>query len=309
MKVLVSGCGGYVGNVLVRELLSQGYEVRGVDNFHKGNCDSLLDIVSHPNFEFMYGDVTVISDIEKMYDGVDGVIHLAAIVGFPACKRQPALSHAVNVDGTNNMLKYRPYDIPFVFASTGSIYGKIDDVCHENSPCNPQSEYGEQKLKADIMVRNYDNAVALRFSTAFGVSACMRVNLLVNDLVYQAVQNRIINVFQPDFRRSFIHIHDMARSFIHFLNKIERGENQHKVYNCGHKDLNWTKRQVAEFIKEHTNCYVHYEDFGKDLDQRDYEIDFTRLHDAGFTCNKSMEEGMLELINVAPILQIRHQYE
>src|SRR3989337_2945312 len=117
-KILVSGAGGFVGNVLIRKLLVEGYSVRGMDNFHKGQCDALFSIIDHDRFEFQYGDVTSQKDVEKAVDGVAGVVHLAGIVGFPACKRQPALSKAVNVNGTDNILNLSK-QVPFVFASTG----------------------------------------------------------------------------------------------------------------------------------------------------------------------------------------------
>ena len=308
-KILVTGGGGYVGNVLCRHLLDKGYRVKCVDNFHKGQCDAIIPLATNPNFEFEYGDVTRLEQMKEAILGCDAVIHLAAIVGFPACKSQPSLATAVNIDGTKNMLEarksYNP-KMPFVYASTGSVYGKVEGICTEESPLNAVSLYGVNKRVAEEMVAAQDNTVSFRFATGFGVSPCMRVNLLVNDFVYQAITNKILTIFQADFRRTFIHVRDMAKAFT--MGVEHMGNWKHKVYNCGANDLNWTKRELAEYVKEKTECFVHYEEIGKDADQRDYEVSYDKLEAEGFNCDVDMKTGINELIKVAPILQIRHQY-
>ena len=177
-KILVTGGGGYVGNVLCRHLLDNGYQVKCIDNFHKGQCDAIIPLATNPNFEFEYGDVTVLEQMKEAVIGCDAIIHLAAIVGFPACKSQPALATAVNVEGTRNMLfareAYNP-KMPFVYASTGSVYGKVEDLCTEESPLNAVSLYGVNKRVAEEMVATQENTVSFRFATGFGVSPCMRV--------------------------------------------------------------------------------------------------------------------------------------
>lgn len=305
-KIAISGCGGYVGNVLVRYLLDKGYSVRGLDNFHKGHCDGLIPLITNPNFEFIYGDVTKSEDCAKLTKDVDGIVHLAAIVGFPACSRQPALSRAVNYEGTRNMLGSSP-NIPFVFASTGSVYGKVEDSCTENTPTNPQSQYGSDKLDAEKMVRNCTNTVSLRFATGFGISPCMRVNLLVNDLCYQAYYNKSFTLFEAEAQRTFIHVYDMARCFEWAL--LNCDIHQSKVFNAGDKTLNWSKRQLAEYIKSKTNCHVTYADIGKDADQRDYEVDYTAINNAGFKCEFAMENGIDDLIKCMPLLRTRNPYD
>tara|TARA_A100001201_G_scaffold49228_2_gene49093 strand:- start:6693 stop:7628 length:936 start_codon:yes stop_codon:yes gene_type:complete len=308
-KILVTGGGGYVGNVLCRHLLDKGYEVKCVDNFHKGQCDAIIPLATNPKFEFEYGDVTVLEQMKEAVHGCDAIIHLAAIVGFPACKSQPALATEVNVEGTRNIIfareAYNP-DMPLVYASTGSVYGKVKGICTEESPLNAVSLYGVNKRVAEEMVATQDNTVSFRFATGFGVSPCMRVNLLVNDFVYQAITNRILTIFQADFRRTFIHVRDMAKAFTMGVENM--GNWKHKTYNCGANHLNWTKRELAEYVKEKTGCFVHYEEIGTDADQRDYEVSYDKLEAEGFTCDVDMKTGIDELIKVAPILQIRHQY-
>ena len=304
-KILVTGGGGYVGNVLCRHLLDKGYKVVCFDNFHKGQCDAIIPLAINPNFEFKYGDVTVAEQLNKAVEDCDAIIHLAAIVGFPACKAQPALADAVNVNGAMNVINARNLiskDIPIVYASTGSVYGKVEGVCEEESPLNAVSQYGINKRVAEQMMLEEDNTVSFRFATGFGVSPCMRVNLLVNDFVYQAVTNGILTIFQADFRRTFVHVRDMAKAFTMGFEKM--GGWNHKVYNCGANHLNWTKRELAEHVKEQTGCFVHYEEIGTDADQRDYD----KLESEGFSCDVDIKTGIKELIKVVPILQIRHQY-
>ena len=196
--------------------------------------------------------------------------------------------------------------MPFVYASTGSVYGKVEGTCTEESPLNAVSLYGVNKRIAEEMVATQDNTVSFRFATGFGVSPCMRVNLLVNDFVYQAITNKILTIFQADFRRTFIHVRDMAKAFTMGFENM--GNWKHKVYNCGANHLNWTKRELAEYVKENTDCFVHYEEIGTDADQRDYEVSYDKLENEGFSCDVDMKTGIQELIKVAPILQIRHQY-
>ena len=308
MLIGVTGGGGYVGNVLVRHLLKLGHSVRVMDNFHKGQCDALFSVAGDPMFSFQYGSVTSKNDCDKFVAGLDGIIHLAAIVGFPACKKNPDLSKAVNVGGTEKLLAARK-GLPFVFASTGSVYGAVEGVCTEESPLNPLTEYGIDKLAAERAVTSEENTVALRFSTGFGLSPCMRVNLLVNDFVYQATKNRCLTVFEPDARRTFIHVEDMAIAFTKSLLALANGKELYKVYNAGDNDLNWTKRQVAEYVKNETGCVVNYEEIGKDLDQRDYAVNFSKFNNDIMTCTFPMGYGIKQLIKAAPLLQISHQYE
>lgn len=303
-KVAITGGGGFLGNVLTRHLLSSGYKVKVMDNMLKGNCDALLSVISNKNFEFMRGDIRSTSDCKNLLKDADVVVHLAGVVGFPACKKDVWNSYSINVDGTRNLMNARSSDQFLVNASTGSVYGSVEGVCNEETPLNYKSEYGEQKALGEKIVSDYENTVSYRFATAFGSSPNTRINLLVNDLVYRALTEKCINIFQADFRRTFIHINDIAKAFKFAFEKRLPGV----VYNCGSSDLNWTKRQVAEYIKEKTGCYVFYEDFATDLDQRNYSVDYSKLELTGFRCEVSMEEGVDELIKSSQLININHQY-
>ena len=306
-KVLVTGGGGFVGNVLVRRLLQYGYDVRVLDNFIKG-CHGLMELAANPHFEFLYGDVTDFKTCKKAVKDVDGVIHLAAIVGFPDCAKQPGLAEAVNIKGTQNML-VASCDKPFVFASTGSVYGKVEGICTEESPLNAQSWYGITKYEAEKAVTARDNTVAFRFATGFGLSPNMRVNLLVNDFVYKAIYDKALIIFQADFRRTFIHVQDMAKTFHLGLTGLLGGNLKHKVYNAGGDHLNWTKRELVEYVASKTGCLVHYAEIGEDPDQRDYAVDYSKWYAEGFVPDYTMEVGIDQVIKAAPLIHITHQYE
>jgi nucleoside-diphosphate-sugar epimerase len=307
MKVLVTGGGGFVGNVLVRRLLNQGHSVRVVDNFIKG-CHGLMELVPNPAFDFLEGDVTHFTTCKNAMVGMDAVIHLAAIVGFPDCAKQPGLAEAVNIQGTKNML-IAADGRPFAFASTGSVYGKVEGVCTEESPLNAQSWYGITKYEAERAVVSKDNTVAFRFATGFGLSPNMRVNLLVNDLVYRAVKEKVIVIFQADFRRTFIHVNDMCKTFQMGIEGLINKTLKHKVYNAGGDHLNWTKRQLAEYIGKKTGCLVHYAEVGQDADQRDYAVDYSKWYAEGFVPDYSMEQGIKEVIKAVPLVHITHAFE
>lgn len=310
-KIAVTGAAGYVGNVVCRDLLEKGYKVKAIDNFHKGHADALLSLVNNQQFEFYKGDVTCLDQMESLLSDVDGIIHLAAIVGFPACDAQPALASAVNCEGTKNVLlaavKHVP-SCPLVYASTGSVYGAVDGICTEESPKNTKTLYGITKLMAEEYVMSYPNTVSLRFATGFGCSPCMRVNLLVNDLVYQAVTNGVLNVFEGNANRTFIHVRDMSRAIILSLEKLMNYDLSHKVYNVGDNNMNITKIGLANLISEITGCKVFTSEFGKDKDCRDYIVDYSKINSEGFNCTISITEGIKELIKTSSILQMRNPY-
>jgi nucleoside-diphosphate-sugar epimerase len=313
ITIAVTGAGGFVGNIVCRDLINKGYNVIGIDNFHKGNCDSLLQLVSNENFTFKECDVCDKNKLKSALEDADGVIHLAAIVGFPACIKHPVLATEVNVNGTKNVLSVRPNTIPIVNASTGSVYGKVEGICKEDSPLNTTTLYGITKRNAESLVSEAENTVSLRFATGFGVSPCMRVNLLINDLVYQAIANRCLTVFEADANRTFIHVRDMSKALILCLEKLLlrdfSGGLKHKVYNVGDNKMNITKRGLAEMIKSKTGCYVTYAEIGKDLDNRDYIVDYSKINDEGFTCSVSIEDGIDELIKATSLLKMRNPYE
>ena len=267
MRILVTGGAGYVGSTLVPMLLEQGHRVRVVDTLKFGG-HGLLPCCSNRFFELVRGDVTDAAAVKSALDGVEAIIHLAAIVGYPACKKEPQLAQAVNVDGTDNVVRYRKPDQKLVFASTGSIYGSIPDyVCNEETPRAPITLYGETKAAAEQMVLEAGNSVAYRFATAFGVSNRMRLDLMPNDShVPGRSRTGTLIVYEGDFKRTFVHVRDMARSFIFALERWD--EVKDDVYNVGHETMNFTKEDVARKILEQSpTYYLHFAEVGTDADR------------------------------------------
>jgi nucleoside-diphosphate-sugar epimerase len=303
-KILVTGGGGFLGTVLVDHLLNSGYQVRVLDNLFR-QSDYLISRCSQPNFEFQYGDILDEIVVRKAFDGIDGVVHLAALVGEPICKKLSQLAALVNVEGTHNVVNCKPKGMPMVFASTGSVYGKVEGICTEQSPLNALSHYARTKITGEQIVR--PESIIYRFSTAYGVSGNMRVDLLVNDLVYKAIHERALVMFQSSFRRSFVHCRDIASAIAFGLQNFEQMKSQ--TYNIGDPKGNWTKQQLAEYLKEKTGCFVSYADQGYiDTDGRDYEIDFSKMDNLGWKTIVNMEDGISEIIKCADLMKITHRF-
>lgn len=304
-KVLVFGC-GYVGTELCKTLLEKGYKVRASDNFYKGHCDALLNYATHPNFEFMFADATNPIDVQKAIKDVDVIIFLVSLVGAPMSDRYPTLSRLMTVESAETIMKYKPKHIPLFYSGTGSSYGALAEVCTEESPTNPTSTYGRDKLLAEQAVLSGENTCVYRFATAYGPSGNTRVNLLINDLVFQAVTNKVLVIFQGDYLRTFIHVSDMASSIVFWLNNYPNFK--HRIYNVGSNDSNFTKREIAEKIKEKTGCLVIYEEVGKDPDLRNYACSFKRINDEGWSAKWKVDDGIDQLIKTIPLLQMRNPY-
>ncbi|MBI1928724.1 NAD-dependent epimerase/dehydratase, partial [Candidatus Poribacteria bacterium] len=204
MKILVTGGAGFVGSVLLPKLFSKGYQVRVLDNLMYGG-QGLLPHFINKNFEFICGDILDGDTVKESISDIDFIIHLAAIVGYPACKKQPELAKAVNLDATVNIDKSRSKNQPIIFASTISNYGAVETgFCTEDTPLNPLTLYGETKTSAERQLLDSGNVVVYRFATAVGLSPRLRLDLLVNDFVYQSLKNKQLIVYEKYFKRAFI---------------------------------------------------------------------------------------------------------
>jgi nucleoside-diphosphate-sugar epimerase len=305
-KILITGGGGYIGTALTQELLQKGYQVRVLDSLRFGGA-GLIPFFSNKNFEFIKGDVRNSEDIIRSLKGVDAIIHLAAIVGFPACRKDPQLSYDITVNGTKNLVSHVKGKIPILFASTSSVYGKITDkICTEETKLHPLSEYGIHKAEAEKIIKKNKTFVIFRFATAFGVSPRMRLDLMPNDFVYRAVKEKSLIVYEKKFMRTFIHVRDMARSFLFALENYQKMKGE--VYNVGDNKMNYSKEDVCLLIKEKVNYYLHFAEIDKDLEQRDYKVSYDKLAKVGFHTKLTMEEGIEELVKVAQVLDVQDQY-
>lgn len=306
MRVLVTGGAGYVGATLVPMLLAQGHQVRVLDVLRFGG-HGLLPCCHSPKFDLVPGDTCDEAAVAAALTGIDAVVHLAAIVGYPACKKEPHLAQAVNVEGTRTLLRLRHQDQPVVFASTGSIYGSVPDyVCNENTPRAPITLYGETKAAAEQLVLEAGNTVAYRYATAFGVSNRMRLDLLPNDFAYQAVRNRSLIVYERSFKRTFVHVRDMARAIIFALENWAAVADE--AYNVGHERMNFTKEDVARKIMEHVDYYLHFAEVNHDADQRNYEVSYSKIRQRGFETTVDLDHGIAELVRAARLIEFRNPY-
>ena len=305
-RILITGGAGYVGVPLVELLLKKGYEVRVLDILRWGG-DPLLPFLSDKKFSFTKGDTRNRSIIASVANGMDVVIHLAAMVGYPACRREPQLSKSINVSGTENLVAAVGGKIPILFASTGSVYGKMtDDICRETSRLNPLSEYAEHKAEGEKIIAEKGEFTTYRFATAFGVSPRMRLDLLVNNFVYRAMNDGALVVFEKRFMRTFIHVKDMAKSFLFALENYEKMKNE--VFNVGSDDMNFTKEDICLAIKKKVDYHLHFAEIGYDVDQRDYKVSYDKLNALGFKTTISMEEGIEELITASGLIDLPNPY-
>jgi len=306
MKVLITGGAGYVGSVLIPRLLSAGHHVRVLDNLMFGG-HALLPFFSDTRFEFQKGSILDENAVRQATKGVDAIVHLAAIVGYPACKKHEQLAHDVNVIGSKIIEKNRDRNQLLVYASTGSNYGAVvGQVCTETTPLNPLTIYGTTKTQAELHFLAHPNTICYRFATAFGVSPRMRLDLLINDFVYQAVKTRNLIIYEKSFKRTFIHVIDMARSFMFALENAERmiGE----VYNVGSEKMNYSKEDIANVVREKVDFYLHFADVGKDEDQRNYEVSYEKINRLGYTTSISVEDGIAELIKAYQVIEVKNPY-
>jgi len=306
MRILVTGGAGYVGSAMIPMLLEKGHKVRVLDNLKFGG-QGLLPCTSSRDFELTKGDVGDENALSKALEGMDAVIHLAAIVGYPACKKEPQVAQSTNVDGTMNLLRLRRRDQKVLFASTGSIYGSIPDyVCNEDTPRAPITLYGETKAKAEEAILDAGNSVAYRFATAFGVSNRMRLDLMPNDFTYQAVKNRNLIVYEGGFKRTFVHVRDMARSFMFALENWDTVKDD--VYNVGHESMNFTKEDVARKIMKFVDFYLHFAEVGKDDDQRNYEVSYEKIRRKGFETTIDLDTGIAELVRACQLISFSNPF-
>ena len=305
-KVLVTGGAGYVGSSLISILLKEGYKVRVFDNLRFGP-EPIFPFFMDKNFEFVKGDIRNKDDVKKVVNGVDVIIHLAAIVGFPACRKDPVLARETNVDGTRNVVEAADGKIPVIFASTGSTYGKmLEDICTETTPLNPLTDYGKHKVEAEKIVETNKEFVIFRFATAFGVSARMRFDLLPNDFTYQAVRAKSIIVYERHFMRTFIHVRDMGYALLFALQNYDKMKGE--AYNVGSNDMNHSKETICNMLSEKVDYYLHFADIAKDLDQRDYIVSYDKLENLGYKISIGMEDGIDELIKVCELVEIKNPY-
>ena len=296
LRILVTGGAGYLGSVLCERLLDAGHHVTVLDSLlYQQN--SLFHLCANPRFEFVHGDARDNSVVGGLAKDADALIPLAAIVGAPACDRDPLLARSVNLEAIRLLNRVRSSGQLIVYPTTNSGYGtKTGDVfCTEETPLEPISLYGQTKTQAEQELLQSPNVVTLRLATVFGMSARMRLDLLVNHFVYAAATDGYLVIFEKDFRRNYIHIRDVADCFLYCIENSNRMAG--RAYNAGLDAANLSKQELALSIKKHVpKFYIHFAEVGSDPDKRNYIVSNQRLREAGFEAKRSLDEGIVELL-------------
>ena len=295
-SILVTGGAGYLGSVLVPELLAAGHRVAVLDNFMYQQ-NSLFHLCHLPGFTVVNGDARDEQNLKPLVAKADYIFPLAALVGAPLCKRDPIGATTINRDAVATLTKLMSRDQRMIIPITNSGYGigQQDQYCTEESPLRPVSHYGVVKVEAEKTALERENAVSLRLATVFGMSPRMRIDLLVNDFVYRAVNDRALVLFEAHFKRNYIHIRDVAGAFTHAMEHF--GTMRGGPYNVGLSDANLSKAELCERIKRQVPAFVYLEAaIGEDPDKRDYIVSNAKIEATGYRPAYSLDAGIAELI-------------
>jgi nucleoside-diphosphate-sugar epimerase len=326
MNILVTGGAGYLGNILVNKLIAANLQsIYGADtnnsneygiSSHKFKYnkltvyDSLMyrqvcltDYMHRGDFEFVHGDVRDQKKLLTYIKQADIIIPLAAIVGFPACEKDPKLAKEINFEQIQFILENTTSSQQIIFPNTNSGYGlgHGDLMCTEDMPLDPISVYGKTKCAAEQMLLDSGRAITLRLATVFGISPRMRLDLLVNDFTYKAVRDKYIVLFEKDFKRNFIHIQDVGLTFIFMMNEYEKYIGN--AFNVGLTNENISKLELAERIKKYIPTFsIQTDEFFEDPDKRNYIVSNKKLESTGWTPYYTLDNGIQDLIKAYTII-------
>ncbi len=295
-SVLVTGGAGYLGSVLVPALLAEGFRVHVLDNFmYRQN--SLAQCCANECFSVTNGDTRQEDVVRPLLAKADIIIPLAALVGAPICKKDPVGASSTNLYAIKQIVQLASEDQQILMPITNSGYGvgEKDKYCTEDSTFRPLTLYGRDKVAAEQIVLGRKNSISFRLATVFGMAPRMRIDLLVNDFVYRAVNDRFIVLFEAHFRRNFIHVADVARVFLHGIRQFESMRGM--PYNVGLDKANLSKWELCEEIRKHVPDFTFLEaPVGEDPDKRDYVVSNTRIAATGYKPVHSLGDGIIELI-------------
>ncbi|MBU0460624.1 MAG: NAD(P)-dependent oxidoreductase [Nanoarchaeota archaeon] len=300
-KILITGGAGYIGSTLVGLLMHEGYTVRVVDNLMH-DPKSVLTYVNNPSFQFILGDLNDERVRNSVLEGINSVVHLAAIVGDPACSKNPEFSMKNNYGVTQALVdQSKSKGIQrFIFSSTCSNYGikSDDEICTEETSVNPVSVYAVSKVKSEeYLLRKATNEfvpTSLRFSTVFGVSSRMRFDLLISDFTKEAVTKGEVLVYGEQFWRPYLHVRDISRAIVDVLqaeSKLVSGQ----VFNVGNNKMNYRKKEIADLVQQEVPD-AKFSFVRRDNDPRSYRVDFSKIQNIlGFEPTKSIKDGIREV--------------
>jgi len=296
LSILVTGGAGYLGSIMVPALLAEGHRVTVLDNFMFGQAP-LNHLCADPNFDVHRGDARDPAVLKPLMRGADLIIPLAALVGAPLCNYDKVGAETVNRDAVLTLLQLASREQRVMMPVTNSGYGigEKGKLCTEDTPLRPISLYGRTKVEAEEAVLGRGNSISFRLATVFGMAPRMRIDLLVNDFVYRAVNDRAVVLFEAHFKRNYIHIRDVARAFIHGIHSFDRMRD--RSYNVGLSGANLSKLELCMQIQKHLPNFVFLEaPIGEDMDKRDYIVSNERIEGMGFRPEYSLDDGIRELI-------------
>ena len=294
-KILITGAAGYIGSMLCTKLVGEGYKVTAVDIL-KYEKNSLAHLFSKKNFTFLKLDITKKKNLKKIILNQDFIIPLAALVGSPLCEKKKKEAVKVNVDSIKLLLSVIKKRQKILYPTTNSGYGigQKSKFCDENTVLNPISLYGRTKVEAEELISKHSNYICFRLATVFGYSFRMRTDLIVNNFVETAVKKGKLEIFEPNFRRNFIHIQDIVDAFLFSIKNFNKLKNN--IFNLGLSSANISKINLARKIKKivpKTTVIINKK--GNDPDKRDYYVSNKKIEKAGFKAKISLDDGIREL--------------
>lgn len=307
MNILITGGAGYLGSIMIPDLLALGHRVTVIDNF-MFNQAPLLECCNNPNFIVVRGDARDKELVAKHVKGADYIFPFACLTGAPICAKFPQEAQSINYDAVKMIMDMKSRDQRIIFPTTNSGYGvgEAGVYCTEESPLRPISIYGRLKVQLEQELLEQGESITLRLATVFGASPRMRIDLLVNDFTYRAIYDGFVVLYQAHFMRNYIHVRDISRAFIHCMDNFEAMKDQ--PYNVGLSDANLSKLQLCQEIQKQLPKFYFVEaTVGEDPDKRNYIVSNEKIEKTGFKPEYGIQRGVEELIKVYTIIK-RNQY-